>query len=167
MPRKGKVPCNIKRCLRHQKHAQGKVVSHRIQAMTSKSSTRLPLLRKSWIDRCVNGVFPLLLALMVLGWGTGYKLSLYHSHATRAATPAKLCTRASDMAKSELDRAATRTVVEHRTPLWAVLVVSGIELFPTLRREEDGSGLVPKASPSRFSPASYRRPPPAHLSPVG
>jgi len=135
--------------------------------MTSKSSTRLPLLGKSWIDRCVNGVFPLLLGLMVLGWGTGYKLSLYRSHAAHAAAPAKLCTRASDMAKSELDLAATGTVVEHTTPLWAVLVVSRLDLFPALRREEDGTGPVPKASPSRFSPATYRRPPPAHLSLVG
>ena len=132
--------------------------------MTSKSSTRLPLLGKSWIDRCVNGVFPLLLGLMVLGWGTGYKLSLYRSHAAHAAAPAKLCTRASDMAKGELDLAATGTVVEDTTPLWADLVLSGLEPFPSLRREENGPGLVPKASPSRLSPASYRRPPPAYLS---
>jgi hypothetical protein len=125
------------------------------------------LLRKSWIDRCVNGVFPLLLGLMVFGWGTGYKLSLYHSHATHAAAPAKLCTRASDIAKGELDLAATGRTVEPTTSLRALLVVSSLELFPSLRCEEEEADLVPKASLSRFSPPSYRRPPPAYLSLVG
>lgn len=108
-----------------------------------------------------------MLALMVLGWGTGYKLSLYHVHPSSATTPAKLCTRASDTAKSDLDRAATGTVVEPTTPLWAALVVSDLGFFPSLRREEEGFDPVPKTSSSRFNPASYRRPPPAYLSFVG
>src|SRR5271163_3327478 len=48
----------------------------------------------------------LLLALMVFAWGTGYKLSLYKPASKTEAAPAKLCTRASDVARSALLDAA-------------------------------------------------------------
>src|SRR5277367_6267017 len=48
----------------------------------------------------------LLLALMVFAWGTGYKLSLYKPVPKDRTAPAKLCTRASDVARSALLDAA-------------------------------------------------------------
>src|SRR5277367_5667437 len=48
----------------------------------------------------------LLLALMVFAWGTGYKLSLYKAPLKDGAAPAKLCTRASEAARSALTAVA-------------------------------------------------------------
>ena len=46
----------------------------------------------------------LLLGMMVLVWGTGYKVSLYKVKSeANASTPAKLDTRSSDVAKSGID----------------------------------------------------------------
>jgi len=71
------------------------------------------------------------------------------------------------MAKSDLDRAATGTVVEDATSLWPVLSNSSLELVPTLLREEDGTGIAPQAPSSLSDPSAYRRPPPAYLSLFG
>ena len=50
------------------------------------------------------GVLCLSLAFMVFAWGTSYKLSLYNPG--HEISPAKVCTRGSDAAKSALDLAA-------------------------------------------------------------
>src|SRR5580658_7992582 len=49
------------------------------------------------------GVLCVSLAFMVFAWGTNYKLSLYK--AGHESSPAKVCTRGSDTAKSALDQA--------------------------------------------------------------
>ena len=62
----------------------------------------------------IYGVLCLILAFLVFAWGTSYKLSLYNRG--HESTPAKVCTRGSDAAKSALDDAADgRTVA--RAPL--------------------------------------------------
>ena len=45
----------------------------------------------------------MILPFMILGWGTAYKLSLYKTNKT--GTPAKVCTRGSDAAKSSVSQA--------------------------------------------------------------
>jgi hypothetical protein len=52
----------------------------------------------------------LITAASVFGWGTSYKLSLYKSAIEQGKIPvAKLCTRASDAAKADVEMSVTRS----------------------------------------------------------
>ena len=53
----------------------------------------------------------LLLAVMVFAWGTGYKLSLYKAPLKDGTAPAKLCTRASEAARSALTTVAENSQI--------------------------------------------------------
>jgi len=101
----------------------------------------------------------LLLALLVFAWGTGYKLSLYKALREDGSTPAKLCTRISDMAKSALldstEDHRVRTLHSFVAPLCAPAIASHDW---TRRSMEDGQAV----NPSPFHPpaALDLRPPP-------
>jgi hypothetical protein len=101
----------------------------------------------------------LLLALMVFAWGTGYKLSLYKAPPHDGNAPAKLCTRASDAARSALLDASQGpraiSLVAVLTPLFAP-AMSSHDLCR--RGMEDGQAV----NPSPFHPpaALDLRPPP-------
>jgi hypothetical protein len=126
--------------------------------LNNRDRGRLPSVRNARAWLIVNSIFPVLLALLVLGWGTGYKLSLYKTHITHDSAPAaKLCTRSSDVAKSDLDRAANSPNFE---PVALKTVpISIAQPSPPFRRSERDDSLQ---RPSLFhsAPALYLRPPP-------
>jgi len=101
----------------------------------------------------------LLLALMVFVWGTCYKLSLYKAPLKDGTAPAKLCTRASDAARSALLDAAAGghalTLVSLATLFLAAAVTSP---YLRARRVEDGQAMNP--SPFHSPAALDLRPPP-------
>jgi hypothetical protein len=101
----------------------------------------------------------LLLALMVFAWGTGYKLSLYKAPLKDGTAPAKLCTRASDAARSALLDVAEGghplTLVS-LSPLFSAARVTSIYLCA--RGVEDGQAMHP--SPFHPPAALDLRPPP-------
>ena len=130
----------------------------------SNSTIRLPSLHGGLIKLYFGKAFPLLLAFLVLGWGTSYKLSLYSSDASAAVTPAKLCTRASDTAKTEFDRATELKAIEQATLLPAFFAIVIPEPLPFLKREQDGLNTAAPPWSSHYSSSVYRRPPPFFLS---
>jgi hypothetical protein len=100
----------------------------------------------------------LLLALMVFAWGTAYKLSLYKASPKDGTAPAKLCTRASEAARSALRDAAdgqALTLVSLATLFFAGAVTSH-DLCA--RGVEDGQPVHP--SPFHPPAALDLRPPP-------
>ena len=108
-------------------------------------------------------LFPLLLGFMVLGWGTGYKLSLYRSQAAHDSSPtAKLCTRGSDAAKSDVDDAATGWTVEDTASLLSVVSIPMMMASAPVHRSERNE-ISGNPSPFRATPALFLRPPPAEL----
>jgi hypothetical protein len=94
---------------------------------------------------------------MVFVWGTSYKLSLYKVE--RESSPAKVCTRGSDAAKSALDLAADgRTLAQAPFNLAMLFARSpGTEdhAIDWLRDEAVGD-----LSPLNRAPTLYLRPPP-------
>jgi hypothetical protein len=101
-----------------------------------------------------------LLALLVFMWGTGYKLSLYRPPDNRV--PAKLCTRASDAAKSAVDGAANGGETHPETLLLTLAPVPAATSPLLLRRDRQDS-LAKNYSPFRWTPDLYLRPPPTQL----
>jgi len=101
-----------------------------------------------------------LLALLVFMWGTGYKLSLYRPPDNRV--PAKLCTRASDAAKSAVDDAANGGETHPETLLLTLAPVPAATSPLLLRRDRQDS-LAKNYSPFRWTPDLYLRPPPTQL----
>jgi hypothetical protein len=106
---------------------------------------------------------PVLLGMMVFVWGTGYKVSLYNVKSEASASaPAKLCTRSSDIAKSDVDTAvADHGVVQVRI-LFALLSLSDSEsraAQPLSSRAD--LVLVPPAF--CLPPTLDRRPPPVEF----
>ena len=101
-----------------------------------------------------------LLALLVFMWGTGYKLSLYRPPDNRV--PAKLCTRASDAAKSAVDEAANGGETH---PEALLLTLATVPIAPVLLlfRRDKQDGLAKNSSPFRWTPDLYLRPPPTRL----
>jgi hypothetical protein len=91
-------------------------------------------------------------------WGTGYKLSLYRPPDNRV--PAKLCTRASDAAKSAVDDAANGGET-HSEALR--LTLAPVPVAPLLLRRDRRDGLAKNYSPFRWTPNLYLRPPPTRL----
>ena len=101
----------------------------------------------------------LLLAFMVFAWGTGYKLSLYKSLRGDGSTPAKLSTRASDVAQSDLQTAtADQGPSELVSVATALPAPSAGQCASSRDRIEDGQPI----NPSPFHPPSALdlRPPP-------
>jgi hypothetical protein len=111
--------------------------------------------------------FPFLaLALMIFAWGTGYKLSLYKSVQPDGHAPAKLCTLASDAARSAVVEASNGQkaiphsilVVSLSLPVTAVNAFSHVDI-------DDGQ----PANPSPFYPPKaldFRPPPQRHIDPA-
>jgi len=103
----------------------------------------------------------LLLAIAVFSWGLQSKLALYKSPSRDA--PAKLCTRASDVAKSNCDDATDGGKLEQGTLLPALLSVSksiSLRLLPGNAQIEIAQCL----SPLRSTPILHLRPPPVELN---
>lgn len=103
------------------------------------------------------GVLCVSIAFMVFAWGTSYKLSLYK--AGHESSPAKVCTRGSDAAKSALDQAAAAHTLDH-TPFQIAALFSlpqGTEDYSFDRLRDEA---VSDLSPLSRAPILYLRPPP-------
>lgn len=101
----------------------------------------------------------MILPFMILAWGTAYKLSLYKANKT--GTPAKVCTRGSDAAKSSVSQAVDgRKAVGNGTApalpvscglvfseLHSVLLSNPIQVALPL---QSGSVLSARPPPTRF-----------------
>ena len=94
---------------------------------------------------------------MVFAWGTSYRLSLYK--AGRESSPAKVCTRGSDAAKSELDQAAGAHTLDQLPFRIAALFAlpQGTEDYSLDRLRDEA---VSDQSPLSRAPILYLRPPP-------
>jgi hypothetical protein len=94
---------------------------------------------------------------MVFAWGTNYKLSLYK--AGHEATPAKVCTRGSDAAKSALDDAEGGIPLAHAILSIAVFFspLQATEYDPVDRLRDEA---IIDRSPLNRAPILYLRPPP-------
>jgi hypothetical protein len=101
------------------------------------------------------------MALSVIVWGTAYKTSLYKSSAEQGKAPAaKLCTRASEVAKSEVDASV------HHVPATVVHpLATSVALLTEVERQAHA---VPVQRPRpraflavRTVPALFFRPPPS------
>jgi hypothetical protein len=111
---------------------------------------------------CVSRGLFLLLAMTVFCWGTQYKLSLYHPSEAIHTTPAKLCTRASEIAKDDLHLAFQVSAVDPVLLNWTELFVSVSEPAPSIGCDER-SELPIKTCSCQSSPSLYDRPPPVLL----
>jgi hypothetical protein len=107
--------------------------------------------------------FLLLLALAVITWGTSYKLSLYKTSSAEGLTPAKLCTRASDIVKGQLDDATDGHNVLHHASLPNFVRVQVELAFPIFCRIAQDS-LASEFSPLLEAPVLHLRPPPDRAS---
>lgn len=97
------------------------------------------------------------LAIMVFAWGTSYKLSLYY--AGHENSPAKVCTRGSDAAKSAVDHSVGGNTVVH-TPLGIpdrFSPLQGAGDIPVDRLRDEA---IIDRSPLSRAPILYLRPPP-------
>ncbi len=109
--------------------------------------------------RTMRCLFFLLLAFMVFVWGTGYKLSLYKSLREDGSTPAKLSTRTSDVAQSELQDATADP-----RPIKIVSVATPLPIPSAKQRTSSRDGIEDgqPINPTPFHPPSALdlRPPP-------
>jgi len=97
----------------------------------------------------------LFLAIAVFSWGLQAKLALYH---TSHHAPAKLCTRASDAAKSDCDHATDGGKLEQATLFPALSVLWSM---PSRLSSSDAQNeLTQCLSPLRSTPVLHLRPPP-------
>ena len=103
------------------------------------------------------GALYIYLAFMVFAWGTSYKLSLYNPG--HESSPAKVCTRGSDAAKSALEQAAGAPTLAQIHLLISALfsLPQGTEVY-SLGRPSDEA--VSDLSPLSRAPILYLRPPP-------
>jgi hypothetical protein len=102
----------------------------------------------------------LFLAVMVFAWGTAYKLSLYEPG--QHDTPAKVCTRGSDAAKSSLDYAADgRKLQQTSVSLICVSVMCASHVLPIVNSKQPVT--AEDLTPLRSTPILHLRPPPAKL----
>jgi hypothetical protein len=113
------------------------------------------------LARVLAIALPLLLGMMVLVWGTGYKVSLYKVKTeANASVPAKLCTRSSDIAKSDADTAIADHGVIQAQILFAMLSFSDSE-SKIARPISSRTDFVLTPPSFRPTPSVHRRPPPA------
>lgn len=105
------------------------------------------------------GILCVSLAILVFAWGTSYRLSLYN--AGHENSPAKVCTRGSDAAKSALDHAAGGKAVVHLPVSIAILFSSFQETadYRVVRLRDEA---IMDRSPLGRAPILYLRPPPDH-----
>jgi len=103
------------------------------------------------------GALCIYLAFMVFAWGTNYKLSLYNPG--HESSPAKVCTRGSDAAKSALDQAAgVPTLAQiHLRIAGLFSLPQGTEVYSVDRPSDE---VVSDLSPLSRAPILYLRPPP-------
>jgi hypothetical protein len=94
---------------------------------------------------------------MVFAWGTNYKLSLYK--AEHGNSPAKVCTRGSDAAKSALDHAADGSNLSQAS-LGIAILSSPLEGTEDHRIDRLRDEAARDRSPLRRAPILYLRPPP-------
>lgn len=106
----------------------------------------------------------MLLAMAVFAWGTSYKLSLYKTAYSGKSMPeAKLCTRASDIAQSEI-AAAVSGALPH-PPRSSFLILAFLACLamaasgPVLDRIRQKS--PPPRFTTAFTPSLFFRPPPS------
>jgi hypothetical protein len=103
------------------------------------------------------GVLCVSLAFMVFAWGTNYKLSLYK--VGHESSPAKVCTRGSDAAKSAFEH-----VVDARDVAHAHLSTAALFFLPQEIGDQSLDRLSNEAvidrSPLSRAPILYLRPPP-------
>ena len=111
------------------------------------------------------GALLLVLGFLVFCWGTSYKVSLYEN-AGPGRAPAKLCTRASDDSKAEVERAVDGSLCAIGLLFVALVITPGHEEFvAALPRERCDQ--TRRRRRAFASPAWLRRPPPAlYLLPV-
>lgn len=110
-------------------------------------------------------IFAISLGLVVFLWGTAYKLSLYKTSPMHNKVPvAKLCTRASDVAKIQVD-AAVSGKIDQTVPL-----LIGMLLVRAVLREDPGHTPVAATDEPlqplvrlKYPPALFLRPPPSLL----
>jgi len=127
------------------------VKSTRLSAIEKKARLGQPV---GWL---AAGLFLLLGALVVV-WGTEYKLSLYRAEPT-VQMPAKLCTRSSEAAKSQVHLAIRPTET-------AVPQLDTISIGPGGNDNEGGINpatappdLPPPSSPVELPQVAFRPPP--------
>jgi len=113
--------------------------------------------RASWLTVAVL----LFTALSVFVWGTSYKLSLYKSATEQGKAPAaKLCTRASDVAKSDVDASVHQIPVAPEYSL-----ATSVELLIEVERRAHALPVQPPRQRTfqevRYVPALFFRPPPS------
>lgn len=104
----------------------------------------------------------LVVAFAVFAWGTAYKTSLYKAPEVGRA-PAKLCTRASDASRAQLERAVESPVIH---PIYTgVLALVYTALHPPLRVRNLLLALEADHTPPylRSSSSLFHRPPPVSL----
>lgn len=101
----------------------------------------------------------LALVFMIFAWGTSYKLSLYKVENLTSSTPAKVCTRGSDAAKSDFDHAADG---RDAAPMLICLASLVTRYRDAEERPLDRSShiVMSDRSPLRRAPILYLRPPP-------
>lgn len=106
---------------------------------------------------------PLLLGMMVLAWGTGYKVSLYKvKPEANTSAPVKLCTRSSDVAKSDVDSATSHHEAVQAPLVFALLSFSESEP-QTIRALSSRTDFVLVPPSLYLIPSVDRRPPPSEL----
>jgi hypothetical protein len=109
------------------------------------------------------GVLCVYLAIMVFAWGTSYKLSLYNPG--HESSPAKMCMRGSDAAKSALGQAAgAHTLSQMPLRIMALFSLPQGTGVRSLDRPSDEA--VSDLSPLSQAPILYLRPPPDERRPV-
>lgn len=128
--------------------AMGRLSRSGHPVMLLKSRMRLPF--------CMRAAL-LFLAIAVFSWGLQSKLALYKAASHDA--PAKLCTRASDAAKSDCDHATDGGKLEQGTLLPALLSHTRLTPLGLLPRDAQDE-LARCLSPLRSSPILHLRPPP-------
>ena len=103
------------------------------------------------------GLMYLSLAFFVFAWGTSYKLSLYNPG--HESSPAKVCTRGSDAAKSALDQAAGVPPLAQTNFCSAprVSLPQGTDVLSIDRLRDEP---IIYRSPLSRAPILYLRPPP-------
>lgn len=100
-PRKNGVPSILTRLLRTVTCGAGREYERDVPI---RSKAQAAIFRRPLAHTPLYAVLLFVLGFCVLSWGTAYKTSLYKAPETGRA-PAKLCTRASDDSRAEVERA--------------------------------------------------------------
>ncbi len=102
-------------------------------------------------------------AVAVFAWGTGYKLSLYKDASQQGRAPqAKLCTRASEAAKNQVEASVTGAPHHEAVPVLLALAALPAQIGapPATALAADSARFQPVLA-SSSGPVVFVRPPPA------